>query len=201
MEMTNILIVVTVAMISFIATNFENLLLLIVFLSNSIQPISTVALGYLMSTVMIVGLARIISEVAEFIPSKFLGLLGLIPLTLGIWELLQILRHKISTSVPNSSVGLQPRSFVNISVIMIANGGDSLAVFAAFFADTQWYLKWLIWVSALAMTLILFSLAAWLVRLKFFSASRQRIMQIIMPFLLIGIGIYILVNSPTDIVP
>ncbi|HAC62879.1 MAG TPA: hypothetical protein DCF68_04915 [Cyanothece sp. UBA12306] len=77
--MTNILIVVAVTVISFIATNFENLLLLIVFLSNSVQPKSSVALGYLVGMAIIVGSARILSSVSDFVPSQFLGLLGLIP--------------------------------------------------------------------------------------------------------------------------
>ena len=199
--MNNILIIVAVAIISFIATNFENLLLLIIFLSHSsIQQRSSVALGYLIAMAMIVGLARIISEVAEFIPSQFLGLLGLIPLSLGFWEILQVLRQKISDSISDSSVAPKSRSFVSVSAIMISNGGDSVAVFTALFADTQWYLKWLIWVSALAMTFIWFSLAAWLVRLNFLAHPRARFTQILMPFFLIGIGIYILVNSPTDLV-
>ncbi len=129
--MTNILIVVAVTVISFIGTNFENLLLLIVFLCNSNQPKSTVALGYLAGMAIIVGSARILSSVSNFVPSQFLGLLGLIPLSLGIWELMQVKSQRIARSVPNVSVTSEPRSVFAITVIMIANGVDSLAVLAA----------------------------------------------------------------------
>ena len=198
--MTNILLLVAVTVISFIGTNFENLLFLIVFLCNSNQPKSTVALGYLAGMAIIVGSARILSSVSNFVPSQFLGLLGLIPLSLGIWELMQVLRQRIARSVPNVSVTSEPRSVFAISVIMIANGVDSLAVLAALFVDTQWDLKWLVWGTTLGMTFVWFSLAVWLVRLQFFSQSRQRFIQMLMPFLLIGLGLYILIDSPTDIV-
>jgi cadmium resistance protein CadD (predicted permease) len=197
--MTNILILVAITVISFIGTNFENLLLVIVFLSDSAQSKSSVALGYLVGMAIIVGSARILSSVSDFVPSQFLELLGLIPLSLGIWELMQVLRYRIPRSVPHVSFTSGTRSVVAISIITIANGADSLAALTALFVETQWYLKWLIWVTTLGMTFIWFSLAVWLVRLQFFSLSRQRFIQILMPFFLIGLGIYILADSPTDL--
>ncbi|MDJ0530928.1 MAG: cadmium resistance transporter [Xenococcaceae cyanobacterium MO_207.B15] len=137
----------------------------------------------------------------QIVSSQFVGLLGLIPLSLGFWELFQRLRQRASNSVSDSQIVVQPsRNLMILSIIMIANGGDSLAVFTALFADTEWYLKWLVLVSALAMSLIWFNLAIWLVRINFVSKSKERLTQMLMPLLLIGIGIYIMVDSPTDII-
>lgn len=135
-----------------------------------------------------------------FIPRTWLGLLGLLPIAIGISHL----QNKESTSQTVSSETLEhkprfrlaPGSY-HVAAVTIANGGDNIGIYVPLFANST--------PTSLVVTLVVFfiMIAIWCAiahSLSRHPAIAQLIMQYgdrIVPFVLIGLGIYILIESKT----
>jgi cadmium resistance protein CadD (predicted permease) len=135
---------------------------------------------------------------AETAPAHLLGYLGLIPLTLG---LVGLVRLASGTTGEAEAPEVVARGILPVSGIMLANSGDTLAVFTSLFADTAEGLE--IWVLAttVASAAAYAVLARWLVARAGVVRGLKRYSRVALPFLLVGIGVYILANTGTDAIP
>lgn len=196
--MLEILAVVGLTAASFVSTSLDNFILLLGFYADERYARGRVLLGYTASTVGMVLLAHGAAAAAETAPSHLLGTLGLIPMGLGVWGLFRLVRP---ASLEAAGEEAPPRGFLAVLGVMLANSGDSLAVLVSVFADTAESLE--IWViaTAVAMTLGYGIVARWFAGIPGVAARMRRYSRVVLPFLLIAIGAYILANSPTDAVP
>jgi cadmium resistance protein CadD (predicted permease) len=196
--MLPILVVVGVTAASFVSTSFDNFLLLLGFYADGRYAKGRVLLGYVGSSLGIVLLAHGAATVAETAPAHLLGYLGLIPLTLG---LVGLVRLASGTTGEAEAPEVVARGILPVSGIMLANSGDTLAVFTSLFADTAEGLE--IWVLAttVASAAAYAVLARWLVARAGVVRGLKRYSRVALPFLLVGIGVYILANTGTDAIP
>lgn len=186
--------IVLLAAASFAATSLDNLLILVGLLGGT-QQRAEVASGYLTGMLFVGTTATGLSVATHQLPPASLGYLGLIPIGLGAWHLLQLRRRPQSRDRTRGRVGLLP-----VALVTVAASGDSLATFVALLSD-----------SAMPLAIpILATIAAcsfgWLAIARFLS-RRERVVRILrrggaylMPLLLVAIGTYILLDSPTDVV-
>ncbi len=196
--MLAILAVMGLTVAGFISTSFDNFTLLLGFYADGRYAKGKVLFGYAASTLGMVFLAYGASAAVEAAPVRFLGILGLIPLALGIVGLVRLLR-----GVPNEEIrqGSRPRGFLAVLGVMLANSGDTLAVFISVFADTAEGLeKWVV-ATAVGIALAYALLAQRLVERSGAADRLQRYTRVILPFLLLGMGAYILANTGTDGIP
>lgn len=193
--MLAVLAVVGVTTASFVSTSFDNFTLLVGFYADRRYATRRVLLGYAASTLAVVLLAHGVATAAETAPPGLLGYLGLIPLTLGLVGLARLASRAPRGELPAGTTG---RGFLAVLGVMLANSGDTLAVFVSLFADTAEGLEGWILATAVASASGYAVLARWLVERSAAAERIQRYSRVVLPLLLIAIGAYILANTATD---
>ncbi|PSF39264.1 hypothetical protein C7H19_00285 [Aphanothece hegewaldii CCALA 016] len=195
-----IFLIINLTIVTFISSSLDNLLLLIGFMGNYSSYKREVVIGYLMDIFIVNIVALVFSYWLGIFPIHFLKYLGIIPISLGIYQILQIFnRSSTNESVKQLDVSKSKiKIILTVCGIMLANSGDTLAVFLAFMTDTQQGLRWLVLVTSLFMG-VLWGIIARI----FLSSSRLKsliepISKYVLPFVLIFIGWYILTDSSTD---
>ena len=196
--MTDLLAVVAVTVVAFAATSLDNLGLLIgLYADETFRP-RDVLVGYMTAAISVTALAYGVSTGVELAPIKYLGYLGFVPITLGLYRVGTLLRS--STSRSASSLQRVRRGVVPVLLLMLAQSGDSFAVFVAVFADTRERLEIPILLTVAACVALICASAYWLAKHSALAGPIQRGMRWALPVLLIAIGIFILANTPTDVV-
>lgn len=184
---------------SFVATSFDNFTLLLGFFSDPRYSRRRVLLGYVASTLGMVLLAYAFSAVVELAPTGVLGLLGIVPLAFGLQGLYRLRRPSSGGGGGEDDV-TRETGFVAVLLVMLANSGDTFGVFVSLFADTTEGLEAWILISAVAMAAAYAVLARWLVSYERVADTIRKIARVVLPFLLIAIGLYILADTGTDVV-
>lgn len=189
---------------SFVATNMDNLALLVGWLisgQGDIRQRRQIFLGHLLGMSTLLLLACAFGFGANFIPVETIGYLGILPIVLGLRGLYEIFRA--GGRVPQQSIDASGQTHLMISVAatQIGNGVDTLLVLGPLLADSESGIDYLLIGGFIAMVLIWFRLARFLET----HASRLRLLDRyghwIAPVVLIVVGFYILSDTATDVVP
>jgi cadmium resistance transport/sequestration family protein len=198
------LAVMVSAAVAFAMTNLDDILLLALFFSQvdgALRKRHIVAGQYLGFGVL-VGLSLLGFVGALVIPRHWIGLLGLAPLLLGLRKLFMARPNS-----PDPPVGIEPRSrstrfsdlmsaqTYSVAAVTIANGGDNISVYAPLFASQD--------AGGLAMMLAVFFVlvGVWcyagyrLARYPAVGRLLVRYGERALPYVFIGLGVYILIES------
>lgn len=206
-----LLSILIVGISSFIATNLDDILVLMVFFSQSQRQFNNrqIILGqYLGFTlILLASLPGLLGGM--LIPKPYIGLLGLIPILIGIhqWQKIYQKDKDIQTviSPPQSS---SKSSFIThffkillsfkifqVAAITIANGGDNISIYLPLFANSN------LLTFTILMTTFYLMIGVWCL-IAYHLSRRPLIAKVltrhghhITPFLLIGLGIFILWQS------
>ena len=179
------------AVIAFAATNIDDIFLLTFFFGQGLRLPQVVAGQYLGFTALII--VSLIGYLSRFlVPESWIGLLGFVPIFIGAKKLWELTHRKNDNLNVNRSA-----SVFTIAAVTVSNGGDNIGIYAPLFATSDFV--------ALIITLGVFFvlLATWcaggyvLGRLPIVRKSIDLYGHIIVPFILIGLGIYILLHSGT----
>jgi cadmium resistance transport/sequestration family protein len=204
--------VIIAAIASFTATNLDDIIVLMVFFAqvNSTFRRRHIILGqYLGFT------AIIIASLPGFlggliIPQVWIGLLGFIPIIIGISRLLnreqddkeiQTLSDELSSTVNPSMVSsfasIISRQTYQVAGVTFANGGDNIGIYVPLFASSN-LVDLGITVSVFFVLIGLWCYVAYKLALH---PAIARILtkygHAIVPFVLIALGIFILIESGT----
>ena len=200
--MDSLFIIFPVAASAFVATNLDNLILLVALLARYQGNRYNVIAGYLVGAFLL-GLAGfLVAELADQAPVQYLGLLGIVPITIGVAGIVQMFgadAAKQEFGVPEQR---NVRSaFVATLLIQLSNGADTVVTFAALFTDSTANSNLLI-IAAMLCTAMVFAIVATIaVRHSFLSQWLEKYGPKITPFILILVGFYILLNTTTDLIP
>lgn len=186
--------ITTLAAASFVATSLDNLLILVGLLGDS-QQRAEVASGYLTGMLFVVTAAMGLSMATHQLPADYLGYLGVIPIGLGAWHLLELGRRSQSRDRTRPGGGL-----VSVALVTVAASGDSLATFVALLSDSAIPLAIPILATIAACSFGWLALARYVSRHESVVRVLRRGGAYLMPVLLVVIGTYILLDSPTDVV-
>lgn len=196
--MNEILAVVGLMAAAFAATNLDNLVLLVVLFGDRSFRSRDILFGYGLVAVSAAALAFAAARGIDMAPSRYLGLLGIIPIGLGLARLRDLFR---TPRAPRDRVPRGHAGFLSVALMMAAQSADSFAVYVSVFADTQNVLEGPALLT-LAASVLLWCLAArWLARKSRLAIPLERVSGLIIPTLLIVIGLYILMDTGTDIGP
>jgi cadmium resistance transport/sequestration family protein len=191
----------------FVATNIDDIVILMLFFSQTsdrFRPRHIIIGQYLGFTVLILAsLPGLIGGL--IIPRVWIGLLGLLPIIIGIKQLLDREREEetVQTVSQNDNfIALLPFKFVNIqtynvAAVTIANGGDNIGIYVPLFASNN-LLSFVITLSIFYFLVGVWCLVAYLLtRQPSLAKLLSRYGHAIIPFVLIGLGIFILIESKT----
>ncbi len=194
---TDALAAAGLALAAFVSTNFDNLILLVGFLADPSRRPGSVFAGYLAALAAILAGALLVELGADFAPARLMGWLGLLPIGIGLSELIRGWRAPGSETDP-----VRPRvpagGAATVAGVMLANGGDSLAVLAALFAETADRHVPLMVGATAAAGAGWCGAARWVASHERAGAALRRLAPRVLPYLMIGIGIYILSDTATD---
>ncbi|MBF2063423.1 MAG: cadmium resistance transporter [Calothrix sp. C42_A2020_038] len=198
--------VIASASAAFVATNIDDIIILMLFFAQVNQNFRKrhIIIGqYLGFT------ALIIASLPGFfggliIEPSLVGLLGFIPIAVGIYQLIKGDHDDDEIQAVNTvdfdqtntvfANLLVPQTY-NVAAVALANGGDSISTYIPLFASSN------IW--QLLMTLVVFYIliAVWCYLGYFFTRHSgvthifSKYGSIVAPIVLIGLGIYILADS------
>ncbi|MFD0619161.1 cadmium resistance transporter [Paenibacillus sp. GCM10027629] len=151
-----------------------------------------IILGQYLGFAALVALSIIGALSSFFIPVPWIGLLGLVPVYMGIKGLLA-LRKSDSDDEEESVSGAG--TTLKVAAITVANGGDNIAIYIPIFASQT--------LSNNLITLIVFFalVAVWcylgykLVRTPVVASVLEKYGHVAVPFVLIALGVFILYHS------
>jgi cadmium resistance protein CadD (predicted permease) len=200
--MLDILTIIAIAASAFIGTNLDNLVLLMALYSRYDQKAGIVTSGYFAGMLLIGTICIVIGEAGEFFPLSYLGMLGVIPIFIGVVALIKLFLGKNKhephdTSVKHNHLAI----FMAVLMTQLGNGADSIITFSVLYADSTDRSDYLIILTFLGMI----CLFAWL---AYYSLKHRRLSEILVkyghyvtPFILILVGVYILLNTASDLAP
>ncbi len=194
--------------VTFAATNVDDIFVLTVFYAqvNGTLRNRHIVAGQYLGFGAIVCISLLGCLLGLVVPLAWIGLLGLLPIAMGIRRFLA--RHagaglapvaKLDVPAAQASLlaGCFSRQTLSVAAVTLANGGDNLSIYTPLFAS-----------SSAARVLVLLSVfgvgvAGWcyagyrLARQPTVAQAFARYGHIIVPFVLVGLGLYIMVESGT----
>lgn len=197
---TDMVTLVILVVTGYIATNIDNLLLLVVLQGANITRRRDVLWGFFCASVAVI-IVSLLGVVAGTVTGgKLVGYLGLVPLVLGCYMLFDLVRKNDDADLPDASLAADGNRTVWFStfLLLFSNSGDSIAVFLPLLAESRDAGPWLIVSSFLVMTLLWVLLSSLIVGQRTLAASIEKRARKIVPWVMIGVGIYILMDTPTD---
>ena len=186
---------------AFVSTNIDDIFLLIIFFSNSLKYSKyQVVIGQYIGIGLLISISIIASFISLVIPSFLIGFMGLIPMIIGIKKLTEYYKKKKETD-PNSTKYKITKngsalSFLNVAAVTFSNGGDNIGIYTPLFASNNIIGQIVILVVLfLIMTAVWCSIGYYLVNHSFLAGHIRRIGHLILPFVLIALGIYIMIEE------
>jgi cadmium resistance protein CadD (predicted permease) len=134
---------------------------------------------------------------ANFAPQRWVGYLGLVPIALGVHELYRLYAPN-SREPTGPEPNAPPIPALGVAGVMLANSADSLSALVPLFAETRDALLPLIALVVLAASAIGCWLARWISSHERLGPLIRRMAPRLVPFVLIGVGLYVLSDTGTD---
>lgn len=177
---------------AFVATNIDDTFVLILLFSIPSLLARNVIIGQFLGIVFLVVISSFAALLALAIPAFVIGLMGFIPIIIGIKRLIKIL-GKPETIHAMKKENL---SFLSVTAITISNGGDDIGVFTPLFAKYNTVAEVSVLISIfLIMTGIWCIVTFYFMRHPFIASRINVLSHVATPFVLIGIGVYIIIDS------
>ena len=179
------------AVVAFAASNIDDIFVLTLFFAQKNLRRWQVVVGQYLGLAGLITISLVGYFARFFIPHRGIGLLGLAPIGIGIKKLIDWKRGKDQLPKKKPSAA----SVLTVAAVTFANGGDNIGIYVPLFANSD--------VSALLITLIAFAIliAVWCL-VGYYLGNHSAVKRIVdgyghvlVPFVLIGLGIYIIVSS------
>ncbi|UQA56834.1 cadmium resistance transporter [Polyangium aurulentum] len=182
-----------VGLVVFIATNVDDLLLIAAFFADpSFAPRHVVA-GQILGIAALVALSAACALFAVVVPEGWIGLLGLVPLGLGLrglWALRRGEEDGDDDEAPPRP-DMAHAKVLAVAGVTVANGGDNLGVYIPLFSSAP---KLVPLYAALfvVMTGVFCAIGYHLVHNALLGRRIQRWGRLALPFVLVALGLLIL---------
>lgn len=197
----------------FAVTNIDDIVILMLFFSqvnDTFRPRHIITGQYLGFTALIIAsLPGLFGGL--IVPRAWIGLLGLVPIAIGVKQLLnrekdvfevQAVSGVSNRCLSNRSVAfslaslLSPQTY-NVAVVTVANGGDNIGIYLPLFASSNLVSLGLILVTFYLLIGVWCIIAYLLTRQPTVAKLLTRYGNAFAPFILIGLGVFILIESGT----
>ncbi len=196
--MENLSLEIGIGITLFIGTNIDDIFVLLIFFSDKHFKTKEVILGQFLGIFALAFGSIAISFGAKQVPQAYIGLLGLVPLGLGIFKLWGLFRSSEKEEAEDMiAKGSFQKSakILTVAGVTLANGGDNLAVYVPLFATKS--------LGSLVVYLLLFFLmtsvwcagALYLIHHRHMGNAIRRFSQYVVPWILFGLGSYILYEA------
>jgi cadmium resistance protein CadD (predicted permease) len=191
---------VAVGTAAFVSTNLDDLFILLVFFATPRFPSSQIVLGQYIGMGSLIGVSLAGSLITLVLPRNLIGLIGLFPIAIGIKELLESHRNgdeedeeKLAKKLLRSKKTRLP--FLTVAAVTFS-GGEEIGIYTTLFATNNEVGVIIILISVvMVLTAFWCFLANYLVKHSFLANVFRSVGSRVLPYVLIGLGIYILVEA------
>src|SRR5258707_10535187 len=124
-----------IAIVAFASTNVDDAFVLVAFITNRDFGVGDVVLGQYGGMAALFSLSVVAALMSVTIPPQSLGLLGFVPIAIGIKKAYRLWRSPSKTEVlrRTTSAGAH-RRILAVAAVTVANGGENIAAYTALFA-------------------------------------------------------------------
>lgn len=206
----NLILTILSALVSFIVTNIDDIFVLMLLFSqassqakasngrtvkgNRIYP-KDIVIGQYLGFALLVLISLLATFGVTLIPDQWVGLLGLIPIYLGVK--LFIKGEDEDEGAILSSLNKFNKFYLSVAFITFANGGDNIGIYVPFFSTLN--------NNQLVITVVTFFImvAVWcligyrLARVRYVSETLEKYDRWVIPIVFIGLGFYIMAKNGT----
>jgi|SRR5215212_881327 len=185
--MVDIFSIIVIGITAFAATNIDDIFVLMVFFSSLTFPVQHVIIGQYIGIGLLVSISALGSFISLVIPTYIIGLHWIAPIVIGVKKLVE-LRKKNGSNAKSKEAARDKKkdklAFAAVAAVTFTDGGDNIvsqttAIVTIFVVMTA------VWCVA----------AYYLVNHPIVASRIRSIRHIILPFVLIGLGIFILIES------
>ncbi|RPA55896.1 cadmium resistance protein CadD [Aerococcus agrisoli] len=204
----NLILTILSALGSFIVTNIDDIFVLMLLFSqassqakasngrtmkgNRIYP-KDIVIGQYLGFALLVLISLLATFGVTLIPDQWVGLLGLIPIYLGVK--LFIKGEDEDEGAILSSLNKFNKFYLSVAFITFANGGDNIGIYIPFFSTLN--------NNQLVITVVTFFImvAVWcligyrLARFRYVSETLEKYGRWLIPIVFIGLGFYIMAEN------
>ena len=194
--------------LTFATTNVDDIFLLVLFFSQ-VGPTFRwrhVVIGQYLGFTALITVSLIGFLASLVLPRTWIGLMGIIPILMGIDKLIyrkkkvQQVKLKHSESQQwRSSVfaGLFPHQAYNVAAIKFANGSDNISIYTLLFASSNLASLGVLLVVFFVLVGVYCYLTSHLARQFFIAQILTRYSSMLLPYVMIGLGIRTLFENGT----
>ncbi|MEV8027514.1 MULTISPECIES: cadmium resistance transporter [Cellulosimicrobium] len=183
----------------FVATNIDDIVVLTVLFAVAARGTSRlrgwqIVAGQYLGLITLIAVSFLAALGLTIVPDEWVGLLGLIPLAIGVLALVRTLRGKDDDEAESA---LKAVGLLGVAGITIANGGDNIAIYTPVFrtiSTTD---------TLVTITVFLVLLALWCLLARAIGTNEkvtealEKVEHWLVPVVFIGLGIFILIESGT----
>jgi cadmium resistance protein CadD (predicted permease) len=188
--------------LAFLVTDIDDLVVLVAFFASAAVRPRDVVLGQYAGIAFLLAASAVAMLARLVVPLHLVGLLGLLPIALGIREAVALVRsrrHAAADGTPHPGPPVAGRrvGVIGVALVTVANGGDNVAVYAPLFASATPARAAGLAGIFLAMTGLWLCLAWFTVHNPLFGTSLQRWGRFLLPPVLVALGVLILWENGT----
>ena len=182
-------------------TDIDDLFVLVGLFADPKFRARNVVIGQYLGIGALVAVSAVAALIALVLPSAYIGLLGAVPIALGIKRLFDLWGKRDGSEKERElerHAGTSALSqLLSVAAITFANGADNIGVYTPVFAVYSGVaLAVIVSVFAL-MTAVWCVLAHWLVHHRTLGAPIRRYGHRALPFVLVGLGLFIMLEAGT----
>jgi len=184
----------------FVATNIDDIVVLTVLFAVAARGTSRlrgwqIVAGQYLGLITLIAVSFLAALGLTIVPDEWVGLLGLIPLAIGVLALVRTLRGKDDDDEAESA--LKAVGLLGVAGITIANGGDNIAIYTPVFrtiSTTD---------ALVTIAVFLVLLALWCLLARAIGTNEkvteglEKVEHWLVPVVFIGLGVFILIESGT----
>lgn len=185
--------IILTSIIAFASTNIDDIFILTLFFGDKRYKTRDIYLGQYLGIIALIGVSVIGSLVGNFIDNKYVGLLGLFPIYLGLRQLLSLVNgENEDKELEEEKKKNLKTGILNVATVTFANGGDNIGTYVPLFATLTTSDKKLMISIFLTMVFIWLTTARYLTTHPMLIKVISKYGHIITPIVLCLLGLFIL---------
>ncbi|HMJ70367.1 MAG TPA: cadmium resistance transporter [Cyclobacteriaceae bacterium] len=185
------------SLLAFVSTNIDDLFILMVFYGSRKYKSSHITTGQYLGITVLVIVALVGSTIGNFVDIRYVGLLGLFPIYLGLKATYKLIKKAPDTTDGEVVLSGNKTDIIAIAGVTIANGGDNIGVYIPLLTTFDYLQKLTFALVFVVMIFIWCQVAKALANHPIMARSLDRYSHFILPVLLFLLGAFIIIESNT----
>ncbi|WP_238902442.1 cadmium resistance transporter [Clostridium sp. YIM B02506] len=207
------------ALVSFFSTNIDDIFILMLFFSqvNKDIKVKHIVIGQYLGIGALTAISIAGALGISIIPQEYVGLLGLVPIYLGIKEYIEYkkeIKNNVEEEVQDAEENIQEQVVLNqenktlvsirkfispnilkVAGVTIANGGDNIGIYIPLFSSMKLYSILITVIVFLLLTGVWCFIGFKLAEHPFVNKNIEKYKHIFVPIIFVALGVFIILES------